>query len=171
MIKKSFIVSLSLILAGCATSMKNGTFAKLRPDLTEDETEIWEISSKGNPYTSAERVMENAIQRAAFTSDAEGFDCFFVSNSDSDIKTYNYTEYKKETLNTQSYKYIETNRDSVYSYRNTQREVYVPETRSYSEAFANLYVKFMKEDECQQMKKTKWRQSVYFNKDILPAIK
>ncbi|MDR2579436.1 MAG: hypothetical protein LBC85_00380 [Fibromonadaceae bacterium] len=155
------------LFAGCATSMKNGTSAKLRPDLTDDDTEIWEIQSKGNPYTSEGRVMRNAMERAALTSELEGYNCFFISNSDSDVINYSYTQYRKETLNTHTYKYTESTRDTAYSHRVRQQEIYVPQTYTYSEAHTSLYVKFMKNDECEQLKKTKWRQNVHFNKDIL----
>jgi hypothetical protein len=161
------IMFFAIAFIGCATLMKDGTSAKLRPDLTDDDTEIWEISSKGNPYTSSERVMQNAMERAALTSDAEGYNCFFISNSSSDVKDYSYTSYKKETVNSTSYRYVESSRgDSVYSVRNRQQEVYIPETHTYSEAYSSLYVRFMKTEECQQLKKTKWRQNVHFNKDF-----
>ena len=156
-------------LAGCATSMKEGTSARLRPDLTDDETEIWEIKSKGNSYTSEERVMRNAMERAALTSEAEGFKCFFIANVDSDIKNYSFTQHRKEMLNTHTYRYSESRRDTSYSHRLRQQEVYVPETYTYSEAHTSLYVRFMKTDECEHLKKTKWRQNVHFNKDVIPA--
>jgi hypothetical protein len=160
-------ILLAIVFIGCATTMKNGTAAKLRPDLTDDDTEIWEISSKGNPYTTSERVMQNAMQRAALTSRAEGCDCFFVSNSNSDVKDYNYTTYKKETLNSTSYRYMENSRgDSVYSVRNRQQEIYVPENHTYSEVYTSLYVRFMKMEECQRLGKTKWRQNVHYNKNF-----
>ncbi|MDR2594118.1 MAG: hypothetical protein LBC87_05035 [Fibromonadaceae bacterium] len=168
MFKFFSIISLVIVFVGCATSMKDGTSAKLRPDLTDDDTEIWEINSEGNSYTSSERVRQNAMQRAAFTSKAEGRDCFFVSNSISDVKTYVYTTYKKDTINTTSSGYMESSKgDTVYNVRNTQQEVYVPENHSYSKAYTNLYVRFMKTEECQQLGKTKWRQNIHYNKDFI----
>jgi len=167
MFKLFSIILLVIVFIGCATSMKDGTSAKLRPDLTDDDTEIWEIISKGNPYTSSEKVMQNAIQRAALTSKTEGYDCFFVSNSSSDVKNYSYTTYKKDIVNTTSYRYMENSKgDSVYSVKNTQQEVYIPENHEYSEAHANLYVRFMKTEECQQIEKTKWRQNIHYNKNF-----
>jgi len=170
MFKLFTIILFTIVFIGCATSMKDGTSAKLRPELTDDDTEIWEISSEGNPYTSSKKVMQNAMQRAALTSNAEGNDCFFVSNSSSDVKTYSYTTYKKDTINTISSRYMESSKgDTVYNVRNMQQEVYVPENHSYSKAYTKLYVRFMKAEECQQLGKTKWRQNVHYNKDFIPA--
>jgi hypothetical protein len=161
------IILLIIVFIGCATSMRDGTSAKLRPELTTDDTEIWEINSDGNSYTSSERVMQNAMQRAALTSKAEGYDCFFVSNSSSDVKIYSYTTYKKDTVNTTSSGYMESSKgDTVYNVRNMQQEVYVPENHSYGKAHTNLYVRFMKTEECQQLGKTKWRQNIHYNKDF-----
>ena len=179
----------TLSLLSCATPMRSGTSATLRPDLTKDEDEIWEISSRGNGFTSVETVEKNAIQRAALTADAEGYDCFVLLDSDTDVKTYSYTNYEKKTVNSSSYgsygysgstnyysgygNYLgkSNNSGNIHGSTYTSQEVYVPETYNVKRASVTLYAVFKEHDECLKLNETKWRKNIYYNEDILPTIR
>jgi len=150
----------TLTLASCATSMKQGTTATLRPDLSDDNTEIWEIYSGGNAYTSSGEVAKNALHRAAVTANYEGYDCFVLLKSESDVKNYSYTSYEKKTVKSTYY--------NPYSgYTQGREEVYVPDTYNFSKASKTLYVVFKEYDECLDLQSTKWRKNLYYNEDFI----
>jgi len=91
--KKIIIGLFGITLFGCALNVIESTNSRLRPDLTNDDDEIWEIQARGNGFMSLNDVTKNAMTRAAWTTDDEGYECFVVINDISDYKIHTVEYY------------------------------------------------------------------------------
>ena len=173
MTKSSSLLLLALALCSCATATRweEGTTATLRPDLSQDNTEIWEISSVGNRVTDAETVKQNAYIRAAVTSASEGRECFVIMDSKSDVDSYSYTVNMPMTNTSTSYSNYNVYSDyrnvgSVSGRTTTSQIDYMPINVRENIFSRNLYVVFTNSETCNNLKETKWRYNVFFNNDV-----
>jgi len=173
MAKSSLLLLFTIALCSCATATRweEGTTATLRPDMSENDTEIWEISSIGNSSTKSERVKENAYIRAAVTSASEGKECFIVMDSKSDVDSYSYTVNMPMTNTSTSYSnynvYSNYNNVGSVSGRTTTSQMgYMPVNVRENIFSRNLYVVFADNETCKILKETKWRYNVFFNSDV-----
>jgi len=158
------LISIAIVvnLVSCATSMESGTKATLRPDLTENNVEIWQIFSSGDGSTNTEY---NAIVRAAYTSRKEGQDCFIVFDSKTNVETYSYNvTTMKEQESTTSYN------SAYYGYygnSTTTSKVPVTTTHYKKKKFTDMYIVPAKLNFCNEQKNTKWRNNIYYNDAII----
>ncbi|MDR2594060.1 MAG: hypothetical protein LBC87_04745 [Fibromonadaceae bacterium] len=172
-------------LVGLFTSCAQvNSSVRLRPDLSDDDIEIWQIDARGNAYTSYAEIEKAMRKTAAEKSETEGYDCFFLYSDSYKTEHYSYTETTTKTMHGRANSYgsadyqsnyynnngylgssrgnINTRSNSNYSY-----QVPVTETYNYSKPTAVWYVFFKKEDECEKLGNSKWRENLYYNKDYL----
>jgi len=185
--KKTIIVLLGITLFGCALTVRESTSARIRPDLTKDDDEIWEIQARGNGWMSLNDVTKNAMTRAAWTTDEEGYECFVVINNISDDETHTIEYTTKERMNFSSRSNYDTDYDTDYygNYGNrlgssksrgkisgnTRGSYEVPVTHSldvkkYSHT---MYIMLFHENDCNEIAttKNKWRNNVHFKSNYL----
>jgi len=149
-----------LILCSCASVH---TSASLRPELSNNDVEIWEIYGGGNAYASYDKVYRNIKKEAAQKSNAEGKDCFVMLGNEA--KTYSYTN----SITTTETMYGRAN--SYYGSTNYSYQVPVTETYSYSKPTSSWYVTFHTSEECKNLKNTKWRERIWYNDEVIEKAK
>jgi len=183
--KKFLLLLFSLLAFAICSCSKVYTKVKLRPDLTDDDTEIWEISGVGgDPFYGIKTMkdVEEALKKeAAKKSDEEGYDCFFVLKDEAEVERYSKNVTLTQTMRGKSDYSADYSTDY---YSNTGRkygsakstatgkdnysyEVPVTYNLDYSIPTATWYVVFRERDECDELRKTKWRKSVHYNEDYL----
>jgi len=176
------VASAGLLFTSCGSVNAS---IRLRPDLSDDDTEIWQIDARGDAFTSYEEVEEAMKKKATEKSEIEGYDCFFIysdsyktersSFSTTTIKTmqgransYGSANYTSDHYNNMgsylgsSQGKVNTNSNTYYSY-----DVPVTETYNVSKPTAVWYVFFKEEDECKKLRKSKLRENLYYNRDYL----
>jgi len=157
---------------------------ELRPDLSTEDIEIWFVYGVGNSYASYEDVDEAMKKTAAEKSEAEGYDCFFLHEAYYKTNHYSETYKRTKTMHGQANTYGSANYQSnhynnnwgygstqgnINSYGTTDYSYEVPDTytHNHSKPNARWQVSFKKADVCEQAKKSKWRERVYYNRDYL----
>jgi len=148
---------------------------ELRPDLSTEDIEMWFVYGNGNSYASYEDVDEAMKKTAAEKSEAEGYDCFFIHKADYETtktmhgqaNTYGSANYQSNHYNN-NWGYGST-QGNINSYGTTDYSYEVPDmyTHNHSKPRARWQVSFKKADVCEQFKKSKWRERVYYNKGYL----
>jgi len=172
-----------ILFTSCASSVN--TSIRLRPDLSEDDIEIWQIDAIGDPFTSYAVVEKVMKKKAAEKSEIEGYDCFFLYSDSYKTERYSFdytttktmygnrnsygsADYQSDYYNNRGY-YLGSSqgRGNTRSNTNYSYQVPVSESFNYSRPTAVWYVFFKKADVCKKFKKSKWRENVYYNKDYL----
>lgn len=152
----------------CLMSCSNvSTSASLRPELGNNDIEIWEIYGGGNAYASYDEVYRSIKKEAAQRSNAEGMDCFVML--DSKAKTYTYTKSTttKETRYAQADTYGTIGNANFHGRTNYSYEVPVTKTSNYSKPTSSWYVIFHTSEECRDLRKTQWRDRIYYNDNVI----
>jgi len=166
-------------------------FVKLRPDLSEDD-EVWEVLGEYKYYSKYSTSpsygdLPLAMRKyAAKKSEAEGYDCFIILSESDASKYQSYTRTKKKTMegraNTSGSANYQSNhynnwgygntQGTINSYDNTDYSYEVPVTETVNSTMAGLMwlVSFKKADVCEELKKSKWRENVYYSKYLLEKI-
>jgi len=147
---------------------------KLRPDLTNDNTEIWEISGevKGALY-GVEDVEKELRKKAAEKSNKEGRNCFLVLENETDAYNNSNSFTMMQTMQARSnystnyysntgYQYGSASGQGKYTY-----QAPVTYNLSYQVTSVKWFVIFYSYNQCMELKGTKWRENVYFNNEIL----
>lgn len=101
--KKIVILLVSLILCYCSTPyQKSGLMGGFSEKKLEDGT--YEVSFKGNGYTSKETVVKYMLYRCAELTDGEGYKYFEIlsENKNTDSKTYTSFNAGTGAMNTYS---------------------------------------------------------------------
>jgi hypothetical protein len=153
----------------------------MRPELTTDETEIYEVYGRGNGYASYKQLGYSIRKTAALKSDAEGYDCFLLLDSEEETIQYTGSITTTQTMHGQSNTYSQANYSSnYYSYKggylgssygnisgnsNTNYSYQVPVTHNYtvSKPTSTWFVTFHEDRECRKLGKSKWRDRIYYN--------
>jgi len=174
---KNLLLLLALLSFALCSCARVYTTVKLRPDLTDDDTEIWEFSGVGGDAFYGIKTMkevEEALKKeAAKKSDEEGYDCFFVLKDEAEVQRYSTSvtmtqtmkgqdKYSTDYYSSSGSKYGSSKGKSDYSY-----QAPVTYNLNYSIPTATWYVVFNEKDECDELKQTKWRESTFYNKDYL----
>jgi hypothetical protein len=168
------LVALPLILCSCA-SVK--TSIELRPELTNDDTEVWEIYGVGNKSASYEDVRNAVKEEAAKKSNSEGKDCFLMLTREDQTLYFSETRTGVATMHGQS-----NNSTNYYSNRggylgnsqgsgNYSYQVPVTQTNNYSKATTSWYVLFGEESECERLENSKWRERIWYNDEVIERMK
>jgi len=180
--------AVAFMITSCA---KAQTTVRLRPDLTTDDTEIWEIYGQGYDPNwgsmaslSMNDVYKAILRRAADLSESEGYDCFIVVKDVEDVKTYSGSITTKETMHGSSnysanygantdyynnYGYnLGSSRTNGTMYGRSDYSYQVPVTQEYSFSVpeAAWYVILEESEKCSNLRKSKWRENVWFNSEI-----
>jgi hypothetical protein len=145
------------------TNAAVSTSISLRPELSNDDTEIWEVYGVGDYYESSyDNVYRKMIRKASEKSNAEGYDCFRVlDRKDKTHTTTNPIPHKKEK------KTIHGSANSYYG-GTTHFSYDVPvEEKTRSSPASSWYVVFHTDDECMELENTKWRTRIYYNDEVI----
>jgi len=156
-------------------------FVKLRPDLTENDSEVWEVLGQESLFSEGAPSYNNLTpamkEKAAVKSEIEGYDCFIILSESDASRHSSYTRTEKKTMNGTANTFGSANYYSNYnsgyinsygnSYDNTSYSYEVPVTKTSNLTSSGLIwiVSFKKANVCEEFKKSKWRENVYYNKD------
>jgi hypothetical protein len=172
---KKNILCLIILSLLCSCSKVN-TSVRLRPDLTSDDNEIWEIYARGNGFTGYDEVEKAIRMKAAETSEYEGYDCFVLYTDSYKTEHSSYTTTTNKTMYGQgnsSYSTDYYNNRGYYGSSqgnvktNYSYQVPVTETYDISKPTATWYVFSEEGKKCKSLKNTKWRKNVYYNASVL----
>jgi hypothetical protein len=161
---------LMLVLCSCA---RVNTRIELRPELTTDDTEVWEVYGGGNKFASYEDVRNAVKYEAAKQSEAERKDCFVMLTREdqrlyfSETITSAATMHGSSSYHSNHYSSYGTHYGSSQGSASYSYQVPVSETINYSKETTSWYVLFHDYDDCEELERTKWRGRVWSNTEII----
>jgi len=165
------LLTVVLMIDSCAQAQ---TRVRLRPDLSNDNTEIWEVYCRGyDPNNvffdlSIDDVNKAILHRAAELSVSEGHDCFVVVGVEGG-RTFSESITTTETIyGSSNYSANYGLNETVYGKSNYSYEVPITKNYSYSLPEATWYVRLENSEICNKLKNSKWRENVYLNSEIPP---
>ncbi len=153
----------------------------MRPELSQDETEIYEVYGGGNAHADYRQLGYSIRKTAAEKSNSEGYDCFLLIESDNKTAISEFTTTrtmygKSNTYGSAGYStdyysrsgnYVGSSTGGIYGSSQTNFSYQVPETYQIAKPTSSWYVTFHEIDECNDLEKTKWRERIYFNDEVI----
>lgn len=119
------IIGIITILSGCSTTYKSTGLTGGYSD-TRLSSDIFQVSFRGNGFTSREKASDFSLLRAAELTIQNGFNYFIILNKENYLRNSTYTTPTtyRTNLNTNSYSNFNTNSYSNNIYGNVNTNTY-----------------------------------------------